>query len=295
MNSHMFCRDICLARGEPMPGAGEAAGRYVLLHWPRGHWRVPRTTALGMDDVVAKAIMAANLAGIHVALVDGDDIAFSANGSIIRSASPADIAGHLMRLAAGEVLSGERDDRITILCCTDSKHDPCCARYGFSTWKALRAHANPAIFRVLQSTHIGGCRFAASILVLPVRARYGRLEPKDVPDFLASLQGNVPYLPAYRGNPQLDAVSQVAEHAALTFWKDHGATGEVLLDHRSGGEAEGEVEIVASLATRRLLIRLKAEKFEVNTRCSSLKAGSKSDQVACWRAVSLQPLVETAG
>ncbi|MGR6432659.1 sucrase ferredoxin [Rhizobium sp. PAMB 3174] len=233
-----------------------------------------------------------NLAGIHVALVDGDDIALSANGSIIRAVGSADIAKQLMCLAAGEELSGERDDRITILCCTDSKHDPCCARYGFSTWKALPAHANPAVFRVLQSTHIGGCRFAASILVLPIRARYGRLKPREVPDFLACLQRDELYLPAYRGNPELDAISQVAECAARYFRKDLGFADKVVLDHKSGSEGEGAVEVFASLASQRLLTRLQAETFEVATRRSSLRPGGQTNQVARRRAVSLKPLTE---
>ncbi|WP_421566492.1 sucrase ferredoxin [Ochrobactrum sp. EDr1-4] len=97
---------------------------------------------------------------------------------------PTDVLSEQLNiLATGGDLSGERDERITILRCTDGKQDPCCARYGFATCKTLRDHADAQAFRVLQSTHIGGCRFAASLLVFPHRARYGRLEAKDMPNF----------------------------------------------------------------------------------------------------------------
>lgn len=291
MSSHKFCRDVCLERGEPMPGAGVAARRYVLLHWPRRHWRVPRTNAFGMSAQLTAAIIAANQAGIHVALVEGDEIALSCDNLILRSATPEILSEQLLMLAAGGKLAGEPDERITILCCTDGKQDPCCARYGFATWKALRDYADPTNFRVLQSTHLGGCRFAASLLVLPHRARYGRLEPQDVPEFLSCLDKGIPYLPAFRGNPELDALEQVAEHAALTFWSDTGVREKITFENKSSSDAGEDAEVIASTTSQRLLIRLRLDTFDVNTRCDTLKTDCPTEQVGRWSAVSITPLV----
>jgi len=290
MSSHQFCRDISIERGEPLPGSGVAANRYALLHWPRRHWRVPRTTSAEMSENLSEAIVKANEAGVHVALVDGDNIALSVDGKMLHVASQELAAENLLKVAAGGSLDGEADARITILCCTDSKQDPCCARYGFSTWKALKEKADPARFRVLQSTHLGGCRFAATLVVLPARQRYGRLEPQAVPAFLESLSREVPYLPAYRGNPTLDAARQVAEHTALTYAVDDGVTEVTLQENPEFScDTGNEAEFIAVVSSRRLRVRLARHPFEVSTRCDTIKAGS-SDEVDCWQVVTVNPI-----
>lgn len=275
-----------------MQGAGASAKGYVLLHWPRGHWRVPRTDSAGMPAVLSEAMIAANERGLHVALVEGDDLAVSFNGVFVRTATPKEMAGYLGRVSKGAELEGELDKRITILCCTDGKRDPCCARYGFATFKALRSQADPEEFRILQSTHLGGCRFAASLMVLPQRARYGRLEPRDVPDFLSCLREGKPYLPAYRGNPELDDLGQVAEHAALSHWQNAGFDGKISLTRLSGFEGQNDrAEVLASANTGQLRIELQQSRFPVSTRCSNLKEDAPSDHADRWNVVSVTPLM----
>ncbi|CAK7261281.1 MULTISPECIES: sucrase ferredoxin [unclassified Shinella] len=287
MAARAFCRDLCMARGEPAAGLGPSAGRYALLHWPRGHWRVPRTSSHLMPEALAGAIREANAAGIHVALVDGDDIAFSHDGLVCRTATPEAAAALLRTVAEGGAWQGERDPRITVVCCTDGKQDPCCARYGFATWKALRQAADPATFRILQSTHLGGCRFAASLVVLPARARYSRLAPAEVADFLACLRDGVPYLPAYRGDPALGAAEQAAEHAVLTWAAREGLSGNVLLGDASGeAGGDGRVEYRASIAGRPVRVCLENRGFTVNTRCETIGGGTPA-QVLRWVATAV--------
>ena len=290
MTNHQFCRNISIECGEPLPGSGVAAKRYALLHWPRRHWRVPRTTSSEMSETLSEAIVKANEAGVHVALVDGDDIALSVDGKVLTVASQELAAEHLLNIASGGALDGVADTRITILCCTDSKQDPCCAKYGFSTWKALKEKADPTKFRVLQSTHLGGCRFAATLIVLPARHRYGRLDPQAVPAFLENLSKGIPYLPAYRGNPTLDEARQVAEHAALTYAGDDGAT-EVALQQSPdfSNDSENDAEFIAVVSSRRLRVRLASHLFEVSTRCDTIKTGS-SPAVDRWQVVTVEPI-----
>ncbi|NTJ44697.1 hypothetical protein G6L28_19075 [Agrobacterium larrymoorei] len=287
MKLHQFCRDLCVDRGEPLPGTGAAAKRYALLHWPRRYWRVPRTNSLEMPEVLSKAIVEANEAAIHVALVDGDDIAFSFDGKTRHVAAPERAAEYLSAIARGESFDGDADDRITILCCTDSKQDPCCARYGFATWKTLREQADPSRFRVLQSTHLGGCRFAATLLVLPNRQRYGRLEPQQVSDFLQCLSKGRPYLPAYRGNPLLAPVAQVAEQAAMDFAADLGLVSQVSLQESPVSKRDtGEAEFLARTASLELCVRLRQTSFDVNTRCNTIAEGSGTETIR-WQVVAV--------
>lgn len=243
-----------------------------------------------MPTALSQAIVAANEAGIHVALVDGDEIAFSFNGRCVRFTTPEAASRQLLHVAAGGVLEGKVDERLTILCCTDGKQDPCCARYGFATWKVLKDLADPLKFRVLQSTHLGGCRFAASLLVLPSRQRYGRLEPGNVPEFLESLSKGIPFLPAYRGNPTLDPASQVAEHAALSFAARHGIAADVaVLEKALPARATEEALFMARVGSLRVRIRLAQSRYEVNTRCNTIIAAS-SGTTDRWHLVSIEPL-----
>lgn len=289
MAKHIFCRDICIERGEPLAGAGSAAKRYILLHWPRAHWRVPRTQSYAMPSMLADAITTANAAGLHVALVDGDDIALSCDNINIAQIEPQKAAQLICELAAGNMLEGERDNRITIVCCTDAKQDPCCARYGFATWKALKAQADPQHFRILQSTHLGGCRFAASVIVLPQRARYSRLQPENIASFLEHIKNGKPYLPAYRGNPILDTLSQVAEYAALTWAQEKGLHGSVSFPHPLTEPQDGtNITVDTAIAGYMLEISLRKTGFPVNTRCVTLKDKSDPTQIMRWVAVSVR-------
>lgn len=288
MAERRFCRDLCLARGEPVSGLGPSSRSYVLLHWPRAHWRVPRFRSHLMPDFLGKAIQTANAAGIHVALVDGDHIGFTHEGIIRRSVTAEQAESLLLHIADGGRLDGERDERVTIICCTDAKQDPCCARYGFATWKALRQAADPDRFRILQSTHLGGCRFAASLLVLPQRARYGRLEPFEVEDFLGCVGAGVAYLPAYRGNPLLDAPRQAAEHAALSWAAQNGVSGEVSFrDVAEPPSRENSLAYALAVGGYRLTVTVEQSAFAVNTRCTTIESGGDPAQVMRWIATAV--------
>lgn len=279
--AHQFCRDVCIERGEPMVGTGNLADRIIMLAWPRGKWRVPRYESVDMSPALAKAIQAAMAADVHVALVDrvgdSDRVAkIQADGIVGSYADETALAAAIDRYVAGEPLEGTPDPRTVILCCTDSRRDACCARFGFAAFKALRDQADPTRFSVLQCTHIGGCRFAASIAVLPVRQRYGRLSPEQVPDFLAAIgQGQI-YLPAFRGRAGLPETAQLAEHATMSWAAEHGIVpagvvlrGGVWPDTGEGAEGEEIVrETVAG--TARLRITLQSRSGPMTGTCAGL-------------------------
>jgi len=288
MAPRIFCRDLCLESGEPAAGLGASPISYVLLHWPRGSWRVPRIRSHLMPETLGKAILAANASGIHVALVDGDEIGFTHEGFIRRSVTPQEAEELLRHLAVGGSLEGERDERMIVVCCTDGKQDPCCARYGFSTWRALRQAADPTRFRILQSTHLGGCRFAASLVVLPQRARYSRLEPTQVGDFLACLERASPYLPAYRGNPALAPPRQAAELAVLLWAARSGISGDVRLgDADEADLIAGRLKFAASVGGHFVRAIVERVEFFTHTRCETAGKDGGQARVTRWVATSI--------
>ncbi|MCM2435586.1 sucrase ferredoxin [Agrobacterium rosae] len=266
---------------------GNAATRYALLPWPRGDWRSPRYDSAGMSSEISLAIQLANAAGIHVALVSGTLSGLFCDGIVAHITGPEDAARLLRKLAAGEALEGESDERKTILCCADSRHDACCARYGFATWKALVAEADPEKFHILQTTHLGGCRFAASIIVLPERARYGKLEPHQVAEFLKCLEDGIPFLPGYRGNPALAEIDQVLEHAASSWAAAHNMSAPTQFVPGELKHAD-ERHFTAVISGKTLQITLNRIRFPLNGNCRSIGGTPPHGEVLRWVASSVE-------
>jgi len=279
MSKHVFCRTLTLERGEPHEGTGELSPRFLMLAWPKGKWRVPRFESVDMSPALSQAIrgaMQSDVTDNSVALVEGNPgqvlptlLAYP-EGRSLSPASEAETAALIEAWTAGEPLPGPVDGRITILCCTDAKRDACCARFGFATFKALVASADPARFNLLQCTHLGGCRFATSLVVLPQGQRYARLAPDDVHAFLAALDKGEIYLPASRGNPHLDEPAQAAELAVMRWGAAHGESqSSTRLGDRQAVD-EDHIVFSAASGAHQLTVTVAAKVFPIDSACDGI-------------------------
>jgi hypothetical protein len=283
MGKHVFCTDLCLERGEPLAGTGDAPERVLMFAWPRGKWRTPRWESVDMSAALAETLHKAAMAKLHVALVDKVE----AEGSLptlhalpenIRAdfSDEAELIAAINDYVEGKVFAGKRDQRPTIICCTDSRRDACCARHGFSTYKALVRIADPARFNIVQATHIGGCRFAASLVVMPQRQRYGRMTAEHAEGFLDAIGRNEIYLPTYKGHSDEPEPAQVAKLAALQWAAARGqrAATVSLAGHIPAEASEGdELTLQAELADVLLSIRMHARGFFVQGNCNVVAEG----------------------
>ena len=95
-----------------------------------------------------------------------------------------------------------------ILVCTNGKRDRCCAREGPALYQAL---ANIAGDKAWQCTHLGGHRFAPTVVTLPDGAFYGRLSPAEAKPFIRSYEQGELFLEKLRGRCIYDPASQAAE------------------------------------------------------------------------------------
>lgn len=64
-----------------------------------------------------------------------------------------------------------------LLVCTHGSHDKCCGEKGLELFGHLSKHEKD--FEVWQTTHLGGHRFAANILILPGGIYYGRINKEN--------------------------------------------------------------------------------------------------------------------
>lgn len=95
------------------------------------------------------------------------------------------------------------------LVCTNGKRDRCCARNGLALYHDLVEYADETAW---QCTHLGGHRFAPTLLTVPDGAYYGRLTSADLASFVKSQQREQLYLDNLRGRCCYDSVTQAADH-----------------------------------------------------------------------------------
>ncbi len=94
--------------------------------------------------------------------------------------------------------------------CTNGQRDLCCARFGLPTFEKLSEAVGE---RVWQTTHLGGHRFAPNVLALPQGVLYGRVDAKEVTQFLDLTElGRLSKIHV-RGRSAFDPPAQVAELA----------------------------------------------------------------------------------
>lgn len=93
------------------------------------------------------------------------------------------------------------------LVCAHSKHDTCCALRGRPVAAAIDA-LRPG--RVWETSHLGGDRFAANVLVLPSGLLYGRVLPFAAAEFVTAAEAGEVVGALLRGRIGLPPVAQAA-------------------------------------------------------------------------------------
>jgi len=140
----------------------------------------------------------------------GEELAFVVRASETAAEVRRLAAAELVRLRAGDEV-GETTSSPLVLVCGHGTRDPCCALRGTAIYGALA----PALDRdqLWLSSHQGGHRFAANVLVLPTGIQLGRI-PRDDAQALVSraLDGRID-LAHFRGRTCYPAPVQAAEIA----------------------------------------------------------------------------------
>ncbi len=129
-----------------------------------------------------------------------------------------------------------------ILVCTHGGRDVCCGKFGYPVYDLLRRrHAAPGKLRVWRTSHIGGHRFAPTMIDYPEGRHWGHLEPWAA-ERLAARRGPVSDLgPFLRGWAGLRSpAEQAAEREVFAregwAWTGYLKEGSVL--NSGGGRTE---------------------------------------------------------
>jgi hypothetical protein len=130
------------------------------------------------------------------------------------SASAPELAERdLKELAAGNMpSSGVGWDDPVFLVCTNGKRSACCARFGTPVAQAL-ATRHPG--QVWETTHVGGHRFAANLVILPHGLYYGPVSVDLAAAAIDAYQQGAVVPERYRGRAGQPRAEQEAEYARL--------------------------------------------------------------------------------
>lgn len=230
----MRCAEASAA--EPLAGTATVASRFLVVEH-RGRWgRDPLDDETGLDGWRHHAATGFDGRVLLVRRPDrrrGTEAAFAADvdhaGGKLRSLTPGGEARPV--------------DAPLILVCVHGRRDRCCAQLGVPVFDALAAHVAPD--RLWQSSHHGGHRFAANVLVLPSGVQLGRVRPEEASATAALItDGRVP-LDRYRGRTLDPPRVQAADaEARRVFGIDRIADVRPLGDDGSIVELETPAGIV---------------------------------------------------
>lgn len=215
-----------------MASAPEASRAWLLVEHP-GPWP-PEAAEAGFPAPLAQTVAAAAALGIRVQLIRRPGPAerlsprqprvvyagwTAGNAPWLRYGTvPADLDGaapdlDLVALADGQAISfGEPAPGPVFLICGHAKRNVCCGRLGVSLARAMAARFPGQIW---QTTHVGGHRFAANLVILPHGLYYGPVGAVEAETAIAAYGRGEIVMDRYRGRAGQPHVVQEDEYARL--------------------------------------------------------------------------------
>jgi hypothetical protein len=212
-----------------MASAPEASRAWLLIEHP-GPWPHEPTEAV-LPSPLGDLVSSAAQLGIRVQMIRrpgrrvGDARGIYAGWTAgaepwLRHASwapdrPDVLAGlDVGKLAAGSAPGfGSVVGEPVFLVCTHAQRNACCARLGGPLAQALAARYPGQVF---QTTHVGGHRFAANLVILPHGLYYGPVGMAEATAAIDAYQRGTVTAGRYRGRAGQPRPTQEAEHEALT-------------------------------------------------------------------------------
>jgi hypothetical protein len=252
------CATESLARGEPLIGTASRVQRWLVVEQP-GPWGREAPTDSRMPTDVAEALTAAaQRHRVRVLLArrvtdrraDGSRHVYLAHTGaesrwIEQLVLPADRPHEVLDVDLGRLAFpdppgiGDRGPSGLALVCTNGRHDPCCADLGRPVVRALAA---AGVGDVWESSHVGGDRFAANVVMLPEGVYYGRVGPEEAAALVTTHRHGHIDLDRFRGRSHLAPLVQAADLFARQHLDDGRIDGLTVLSAVPG--PDGTVSVV---------------------------------------------------
>jgi hypothetical protein len=221
----ILCADSSREAGEPLAGSATPYRVWLLLEY-RPVWQA-KAAKPGNNTIVDNATK-----HIHDALNAAPDskmlfirqqsrkdgplsafIVFSDETSPRTYRLTFDNYPDLLNLPLANMLNGQIDESLRhneplYTVCVHKERDRACGTYGWGVYSALTESVGGQVW---QSTHIGGHRFAATLISFPRGTYYGHMNPDEVPALLSAEQNGAMYTRKVRGRACYPKPAQAAE------------------------------------------------------------------------------------
>ena len=294
-----FCAEDSARIGDPLAGTATHAERNLLLGWPRRKWQRSLRQASDMPEAVRTRLEDLADRGRRVNLIHRRGQPDRLHRVYLMPERQAfdvwreELPAFLQAFAAGDCLQCWRVgpvERELVLCCTHGRKDKCCAKFGYRTYRAIAdvVHEQGLPFDVWESTHLGGCRLAASVILLPTLRKYGRVSLEHVAPLLQSEARGQPYLPCYRGDSRLSPVQQCAQVAALMWLHARGVEARITIEEmpaQRDGERVLRARWYGDDRQGCLRVTCRASELVRHDTCADHETGAKASSV--WHAVDI--------
>ncbi|MEU6590396.1 sucrase ferredoxin [Streptomyces sp. NPDC046881] len=260
------CATVSRSLDEPVSGTAATATTWLLLEQP-GPWGVKALTSSHLDPALGRALeAAADGTGVRIALIRRPGrhadpgtpavrqvyAAHTVPGNVWLHSATTRAPERLLELdfaglgtgdhrSFGAVLGGQphRGDPLALVC-TNGKRDRCCALLGRPLATELVASGVRGVWEV---THLGGHRFAPTVLVLPYGYAYGRAEAHTVKEALHGVQEGRLVVEGCRGCSAWERPGQAAELAVRSAAGEY-RTGVLSVVRTAGAAPRWEVTVV---------------------------------------------------
>jgi hypothetical protein len=274
----MPCSDRSLERADPLAGTGGFGERWFLVEidgsWGRhaflnsrldpelAHQLVRRIEGAGMRPLAIRrpnrrADARRSQSEWRWAIVDTRPGMESIRWGSVRD--PAE----LMAVPLDGSTGTPSDDPVVCVC-THARHDQCCAVKGRPVTTALAAVYPEETW---ECSHLGGDRFAATLIIFPAGLYYGRAIVEDAPRLVElSREGRVDPR-TFRGRSSSPNVVQAAESVARAQTGDD-AVGAFI--HRSTVREPGGWQVTLGHGTDEVIVHLaESESAPLLTTCEA--------------------------
>ena len=226
MSDLNYCSVLSRNSAEPLAGSAPFARHFVFITWPKKYWQYEALEAKGgfpqglkkwmkeqsvvNGKISIRLVSRAGLGQDKVEIyIYPEKYCYS---NVLPSQIPAVLESYfrdgITTAFSPAAIEGEQ-----IFICTHGRHDKCCAKFGQELADKMRYHVSrqKTAVEVWDSSHLGGHRFAATMIDFPTGRAYGHLSADELPNYLASRKAAQVYGRAYRGSVFLSGLEQVAE------------------------------------------------------------------------------------
>lgn len=288
-------QELCstLARHEPLLGTAQQNTLHFVMAWPKREWLSHIENMENAAGVFARLVKKYDKqALLSLKSCEPDErgtVWLFPHGYRFDGLTTNDYANLLEQALNRQITMPytPMENPQVILICTHGKRDTCCAKFGTTFASTLRDLTQIPVWEV---SHLGGHRFAATLVVQPESHWYGQLEPVDAPALLHAIENQAILTERYRGSAHYPPPLQVAEFWGWQQILDDHPTGEIHLVNPkiSGSHAEVVVSIKTDDHVRQTALTLEGRPYTFVADCD----GSTKDRLI-WEVVEVHEYQST--